>query len=296
MLSFLSQPLGPINISMSGVAEDAFTTAARDDTDPMRRTGRRTVQQGGTLQKAGANYIWTPLHAWSPRQTSSRIFRFGLSAKYSTIKVALLTKHLCFIYLQPMDRFWCVFKYEPTLINQYSTCLFVQGCMHSCMCSCMCCENVCVCVRVLWTPIAPHEILKGEDGDVRVLGLAGDVSWSSAGLWAVVMVVWPTHSLLPCSFPPPPSPFPLFSHCANDLHAWDHFSCPIAGVEWSLDVQQEPNSFKLLSLPDSDFREFPSWVDTDVLVSAIMGPLSFHANWSVRAELTGSQHREKDNL
>lgn len=29
---------------------------------------------------------------------------------------------------------------------------------------------------VLWTPISPHEILKGEEGDVRALGLAGDVS------------------------------------------------------------------------------------------------------------------------
>lgn len=149
-----------------------------------------------------------------------------------------------------------------------------------------------MCVSVVNT----HEILKGEDGDVRVMGLAGDVSWSSAGLWAVVMAVWPTHSLLPCSSPPPPSPFPLFSHCANDLHAWDHSSCPIAEVECSLDEQQEPNSFKLLALPDSDFRGFHSWVDTDVLVSAVMGPLSFHANWSVRAELRGSQHREKENL
>lgn len=45
-----------------------------------------------------------------------------------------------------------------------------------------------------------------------------------------------------------------------------------------------PNSFKLLPLANSDFRGFHSWVDTDVLVSDIMGPLSFHANWSGESE------------
>ena len=57
-----------------------------------------------------------------------------------------------------------------------------------------------------------------------------------------------------------------------------------------------PNSFKLLPLTNSDFRGFHSWVDTDVLVSAIMGPLSFHANWSKKAELRGWQHGQKENL
>lgn len=70
----------------------------------------------------------------------------------------------------------------------------------------------------------------------------------------------------------------------------------IAGGEYSLDVQQGPNSFKLLLLTNSDFRGFHSWVDTDVLVSAIMGPLSFHANWSEKAELRGCQHRERKSI
>lgn len=67
----------------------------------------------------------------------------------------------------------------------------------------------------------------------------------------------------------------------------------IAGGEYSLDVQQGPNSFKLLLLTNSDFRGFHSWVDTDVLVSAIMGPLSFHANWSESRAKRLPAQREK---
>lgn len=163
----------------------------------------------------------------------------------------------------------------------------------ACVCSglCACIPACVVCARVhlcaLWTPSAPHEILKGEDGDVRVLGLAGDVSWSSAGLWAVVMVVWPTHSLLPCSPPPPLFTITLVFPLSKWPSCLRRFLLLIAGGEYSLDVQQGPNSFKLLPLTYSDFRGFHSWVDTDVLVSAIMGPLSFHANWSEKAEPRG---------
>lgn len=96
MLGFVSQPLGPVYVRMSRVAGDAFNTAARDDTDPMRQTGRRTVRQGGTLRKAEANYIWTPPHAWSPRDLFYNIQVSGLSAKYRPVKTALLTKHFCF--------------------------------------------------------------------------------------------------------------------------------------------------------------------------------------------------------
>lgn len=71
MPSFVSQPLGPIYVRMSRVAGDAFNTAARDDTDPMRQTDRQTDsearKQGGTLRKAEANYIWTTPRARSPR-------------------------------------------------------------------------------------------------------------------------------------------------------------------------------------------------------------------------------------
>lgn len=74
MLGFVSQPLGPVYVRMSRVAGDAFNTAARDDTDPMRQTGRRTVRQGGTLRKAEANYIWTP-PMLGLQGTSSTIFR-----------------------------------------------------------------------------------------------------------------------------------------------------------------------------------------------------------------------------
>lgn len=196
-----------------------------------------------------------------------------------------------------MDGVTCAFNHEPVLIDLCRD-VGVRSKLAAGMMCTYCktaCENMSVRVCLLWTPIAPHEILKSEDGDAGALRLAGDVSWSSAGLWAVVMVVWPTHSLRPCS-PPSPPPSPLFSHWADDLHAWDDFSSPIAGGEGALDVQHGPNSFKSLPRTNSDFRGFHSWVDTDVLVSAIMGPLSFHANWLERAELRGGQHREKENL
>ena len=60
MLSFVSSSLGPILVRMSRVAVDAVNTAASDDTDPMRQTDRHTDSRGSTLQKAEANYIWTP--------------------------------------------------------------------------------------------------------------------------------------------------------------------------------------------------------------------------------------------
>lgn len=72
------------------------------------------------------------------------------------------------------DGLWTDFhvysKHESILKHQYSTCLFVLGCMRCCMCRENVCENMCVSV------VNTHEILKGEDGDVRVMGLAGDVS------------------------------------------------------------------------------------------------------------------------
>ena len=51
MLSFVSQPLGPIYVRMSRVAGDAFNTAARDDTDPMRQTDRQTDGQRGEARR-----------------------------------------------------------------------------------------------------------------------------------------------------------------------------------------------------------------------------------------------------
>lgn len=47
MSSFVSEPPGPIYVRMSRVAGDAFNTAARDDTDPMRRTDRHADGQRG---------------------------------------------------------------------------------------------------------------------------------------------------------------------------------------------------------------------------------------------------------
>lgn len=156
----------------------------------------------------------------------------------------------------------------------------------------------CVHVYVLQTPCTLHEILKREDGDVCVLRLAGDVPWSSAGLCTVVMVVWPTHSLLPCS--PPYTRPPTHQHppCfpTEKMTFMHETISPLDCREYSLVVPRGPKSFALLLFNNSDFIGFHSWVDTDVLVSAIMGPLSFHANWSEKAELRGCQHMQKENL
>lgn len=55
----------------------------------------------------------------------------------------------------------------------YTPVLIQDVCLFSCHCeACLCvCVRAPVCVR-----FAAHEILKGEDGDVGALGLAGDVS------------------------------------------------------------------------------------------------------------------------
>lgn len=168
---------------------------------------------------------WSKLHVDTPsfhvsKGPSSTIFRSltslpNTAQKHITADTALL--EVLHVFTAYRQIYMCV------TINAYMDMqsVFGQVSVHTFLHACVSCVCVSMCVESLWTPSAPHEILKGEDGDVRVLRLAGDVSWSSAGLWAVVMVVWPTHSLLPC---PPPAPPPLFSHRANDLHAWDDFS------------------------------------------------------------------------
>lgn len=105
------------------------------------------------------------------------------------------------------------------------------------------------------------------------------------------------HPLITSMFTTP-SPPPATITLVFPLSKWPsclkRFLLLIAAGEYSLDVQQGPNSFKLLPLTNSDFRGFHSWVDTDVLVSAIMGPLSFHANWSEKAKrLPAQTEREK---
>lgn len=181
------------------------------------------------------------------------------------------------MFLQPLDSFTCV------LLCGYVLCACFRACT--------------LCAR-LWasqTPCTPHEILKSEDGDVCALRLARDVSWSSAGQCAVVMVVWPTHSLLPCSPPYPPTNIsPCFP--TEQMTFMPETISPLDCREYSLVVPRGPESSALLLFNNSDFIGFHSWVDTDVLVSAIMGPLSFHANWSEKAELRGCRHMQKENL
>lgn len=299
MPGFVSQPLGPVYVRMSRVAGDAFNTEMTQirwdrqaDGQWGEEAGRHSAESWGKLHTESP-----PAHAWSPRDLFYNIQVSGLSAKYRPIKTALLTKHLFYMYLQPMDRFTCVFKYEPVLIHQYSTCLFVQGCVHA-----WCARVVklwvkiwvCVCVSVMNTHCTTWNIKRW-----RWRCPCAGIGWGCVMILSRAMSCGNgclAHPLITSMFNPPPPPSPLFSHWANDLHAWDDFPSPIAGGECSLDVQQGPNSFKLLPLTNSDFRGFHSWVDTDVLVSAIMGPLSFHANWSERAELRGSQHWEKENL
>lgn len=181
--------------------------------DRSDETDRHTDSRGSTLQEAEANYIWTP--PISPCLQGA--VRYNIQVSHSSAKYRAKNQRcrhstspsFC-IYLQPTDRLTCVLPYAP--IWKRDVCSGLWAYIPACMCY----------VCVLRTPCATHKILKGEDGDVRVLGLAGDMSWSSAGLWAVIMVVWPTHSLLPCSPPPPLSS--LFSHWENDLQAWNDFS------------------------------------------------------------------------
>ena len=247
---------------------------------------------------------WSKLHMDSPPPMPGlqgavlyNIQVSHFSAKYSAKKkkkhTALPTQHFSqflHVFTAYGQIYMCVIHIR---LYGYAVCV----CSGRCAYIPACMRVLCACA--LRTPSAPHKILKGEDGDVRVLRLAGDVSWSSAELWAVIMVVWPTHSLLPCS-PPRNTNTTTTITLVFPLSKWPsclrRFLLLIAGGEYSLDVQQGPNSFELLLRSNSDFRGFHSWVDTDVLVSAIMGPLSFHANWSGKAELRGCQYREGENL
>ena len=287
-------------------------TQIRWDRQTDRQTDGRTARRGEEVGRHSAE-SWGKLHMDPPppptscpvsKGLSSTIFRSPASLPNpEREKTTLPTLH--FFGFTCIYSLWTdlhvLFKYAPIWIHR----VFVQDCVHAFLHACVLnvCVCVCVCARALWTPSAPHEILKGEDGDVRAPGLAGDVSWSSAGLWAVVMVVWPTHSLLPCSTPP---------HHHHHHRCRHHHPCfPTEQMTFmpetisppdcrrgvfSRCTARGPNSLKLLPLTNSDFRGFHSWVDTDVLVSAIMGPLSFHANWSKKAELRGWQHGQKENL
>lgn len=189
-----------------------------------------------------------------------------------------------------MDRFTCVLPYAPIWIC--SLCLFRTVCMHSCMCCVCACASMCIVntQRTTWNikrwrwrcPCAGI-------GWGRVMILSRAMSCGNGCL---------AHPLITSMFTPPP---PLLTiTLVFPLSKWPsclrRFLLLIVGGEYSLDVQQGPNSFKLLPLTYSDFRGFHSWVDTDVLVSAIMGPLSFHANWSEKAEPRGCKHRERENL
>lgn len=138
MLSFVSQPLGPIYIRMSRVAGDAFNTAASDDTDPMRQTDGRTARRGGTLQKAEANCMWTPPLSRSPRGCPLQYSGLSLLCQIQRKNTLMLTQHFSrfYMYLQPIDRFTCVLPYMPIWICR--VCLFRSVCMHSYMHACAC--------------------------------------------------------------------------------------------------------------------------------------------------------------
>lgn len=125
----------------------------------MRQTGRRTVRRGG--REALCGKLRQTTYGIPPRPC---LVSKGPLLQYSglwpvcqiqTNKNSAADEALLFyMYLQPMDRFTCVFKYEPVLIHQYSTCLFVQGCVHA-----WCARVVklwvkiwvCVCVSVMNT-------------------------------------------------------------------------------------------------------------------------------------------------
>lgn len=152
--------------------------------------GRRVEKLVGTLQKAayGSPSPKTPppLHAWSLRSHPPQFSGLLLLCQIKHIKPVQESMQLlswfC-MFIQPLDSF---------------TCMFLHG--HSpCVCSHLFCTRV---VSLRRTRCTLHEILRSEDGDVCVPGLAGDVSWSSVGQCTLVMVVWPTHSLLPCCPPP----------------------------------------------------------------------------------------------
>lgn len=196
MPSVVSQPLGPIYVCMSRAAGDAFNTAASDDTDPMRQTEGQTSRSGG--RKAVCREKQTSPHAQSQRGHLLQylgllcLCQIQWKKKEKSPGLADAAPHwVLHIFTAYGQIYMCVRK---SSFYGSAACLFRSVCMHVC--------TLCVCLWAMWTPSSPYEILKSEDGDVRVLQLTGDVSWSSAGLWTVVMVLWPTHSLLPCSLPP----------------------------------------------------------------------------------------------
>lgn len=191
MQSFVSQPLGLICVPMSQVAGDAFNAAARDDTDPMRQTSGQTARQGRSKV-----FCWGTLHMDSPsclvsKGPSSTIFR-SLTSLPNIVKQNQHCRCSASLGFTCIYSLWTDLPYAP--IWRHSLCLFRAGCRRSCM-------HVCVCVYVHCEQPAIIWNIKRWRWRCPWLGLAGDVSWSSARLWAMVMVVWPTHSLLPCSTP-----------------------------------------------------------------------------------------------
>lgn len=125
----------------------------------MRQTGRRTVRRGGREALCGklrqTTYGIPPCPCLVSKGPLLQYSGLWPVCQIQTNKNSAADEALLFyMYLQPMDRFTCVFKYEPVLIHQYSTCLFVQGCVHA-----WCARVVklwvkiwvCVCVSVMNT-------------------------------------------------------------------------------------------------------------------------------------------------
>ena len=225
-----------------------------------------------------------PPHSLSPRGCPLQYLGLSLLCQIQRKKTALPTQHFS-QFLHIFTAYGQINMCVTICAYMETQCLFRALCIHSCMhVLCVCIENTlcntsnikrwrwrCPCAGIGWG---------------RVMILSRAMSCDNGCL---------AHPLITSMFTPPTTIILVFP-----LSKWPsclrRFLLLIARGEYSLDVQQGPNSFELLLRTNSDFRGFHSWVDTDVLVSAIMGPLSFHANWSEKVELRGCQYREREKI
>lgn len=161
---------------------------------------------------------------------------------------------------------------------------------------------VCVCV---WTPCSLHEILRGEDGDVRGTGIGCRcvmILGRARGLW--VMAVWPTHSLLPCSSVSPHLPQPPL--CLTEqmtfmpeivsypppprLSVWKGGILPQCAT---LSTQKKLLRCWLLLTWLDWFHRILQLNDCWCPHVRYNGPLSFHANWSAKARAKWPEETKK---
>lgn len=160
MASYVSQPLGPIYVRMSRVAGDAFNTAARDDTDPMRQTDRRTdseARRGGreALCRKLRQTTYGPPPASCPvsKGLSSTIFRSPASLPNpAREKTTLHFFGFTCIYSLWTD-LHVLFKYAPIWIHR----VFVQDCVHAFLHACVLNVCVCVCARIVTSVLTLYE-------------------------------------------------------------------------------------------------------------------------------------------